>query len=241
MTCHCGAVLSETDTLALVAPAHEHYSEAHPEFGLTPVAVRNFLEAEDRATGGTDRLDTIGQITISEVAPENADDIISFFDHDAFSDFPAWGSCYCMFYFLGGGDNPDWGNAPWQDTRRAQHDRISTGRTTGVLAHVDEKVAGWCNATARSEFPSHLQGGDEKVCSVVCFVVAPPYRGHGLARRLLEAAVEMARSRGFSSIEGYPVRDAKSAQGAYHGTLEVFQEQAFLVASEDPLVVRLDL
>ncbi len=241
MTCHCGAVMSDTDTDTLVAPVHAHFSATHPEFGLTPVAVRNYLEAEDRATGGTERLEAIGDVSVAEIAPEHADAVVSFFDHDAFSDNPAWGSCYCMFYFLGGGENPDWGNAPWQEIRQAQHDRISTGRTTGMLAFVDGRIAGWCNATARSEFPSHRKGDDEAVCSVVCFVTAPPYRGHGLARRMLEGAVEMARAKGFASIEGYPVRDAQSPQGAYHGTLELFQGQGFAVASEDPLVVRLGL
>ncbi len=241
MTCHCGVEMAAPDTAALVEPVHHHFTESHSEFGLTPVAVRNYLDAEDRATGGTERLETIGEVTVGEIGPDRADEIISFFDHDAFSDFPAWASCYCMFYFLGGGENPDWGNQPWQDVRQAQHDRISAGRTTGVVAYVDGRLAGWCNATSRSEFPSHRKGDDGEVCSVVCFIVAPPYRAHGLAGRMLEGAVDMARKRGFAFIEGYPVRDAKSAQGAYHGTFELFQEQGFVIASEEPLTVQLAL
>lgn len=240
-TCGCGVEITEADTDTVVDPVHRHFTEAHPEYGLTPVAVRNYLDAEDRATGETERLETIDPIRIVPVEPAAADEILSFFDHELFADNPAWGSCYCMFYFLGGAGNHDWGNQPWQDVRRAQHDRISTGRTTGVVAYSGDRLAGWCNATSRAEFPGHRQGGDERVCSVVCFAVAPPYRGHGVARLLLDGAVAMARDHGFDAVEGYPVRDPSSPQAAYHGTLDLFQGQGFRITSEDPLTVRLDL
>lgn len=158
-SCHCGAELSATETATLVGPVHGHFAGAHPEYGLTPVSVRNYLEAEDRAR---------------RALPDLADEIIDFFDHDLFPDNPAWASCHCMFYFLGGEQNPDWGNQPWREVRQAQRERISTGRTTGVVAYSGDRPAGWCNATARSEFPSHRRGDDDSVCSIVCFAVALP-------------------------------------------------------------------
>lgn len=240
-SCHCGAELSATDTATLVGPVHGHFAGAHPEYGLTPVSVRNYLEAEDRATGGTERLDVIEPVRVRPVSPDLADEIIDFFDHDLFPDNPAWASCYCMFSFLGGQQNPDWGNQPWREVRQAQRERISTGRTTGVVAYSGDHPAGWCNATARSEFPSHRRSDDDSVCSIVCFAVAPPYRGHGVAALMLEGAVSMARDRGFEVLESYPVRDPAGPQAAYHGTLEMFLRQGFRVTSDDPLTVQLEL
>ncbi|MGH7538297.1 MAG: GNAT family N-acetyltransferase [Gemmatimonadales bacterium] len=38
-----------------------------------------------------------------------------------------------------------------------------------------------------------------------CFYVAPRFRRRGLSVQLLRAAVKLARSRGASAVEGYPI------------------------------------
>jgi GNAT superfamily N-acetyltransferase len=103
-------------------------------------------------------------------------------------------------------------------------------------------MAGWCNATARSHFPTHVEGaGDDTVCSVVCFVIAPPYRGHRLATRLLDGAISWARQQGFASMEAHPRRDPENAASAFVGALEMYLRAGFEITSEDPLVVGLRL
>ncbi|MCI0679272.1 MAG: GNAT family N-acetyltransferase [Actinobacteria bacterium] len=242
MTCHCGAVLADADTAALVEPVFTHFHSTHPELGLSRVSVRNYLDAEDRSDGATAPVGRPEHIDVLPITPDRADDIIEFFDRAAFADNPAWGSCYCMFYFLGGGDNPEWGHIPWQETRETQHDRLREGKTTGMVASVDGQVVAWCNATARSEFPGRVTGDDDhRVCSVVCFVVAPPYRRHRLATMLLDGAVESARAAGFRAMEAYPRREPQSAASAYVGPLDLYLRAGFIVTSEEPLIVGLEL
>ena len=110
-----------------------------------------------------------------------------------------------------------------------------------MLAYAGEKVVGWCNATPRAELPGLATVDDEGVVSVVCFVIAPPYRGHGVATRLLEGVVDHFTDRGFRRLEAYPVREASDHRKAFHGTLELFKRFGFEVVSEEPLVVGLDL
>lgn len=241
MTCPCGAKLTADDTETLIEPVLDHFDDQHPEYGLSPVSVRNYLDAEDRSTGSTDRVDSLGEVAIVPIEARRVEEISRFFDTDAFPDNPAWASCYCMFYFLGGNDNAEWGHIPWQEVRQAQRAHIEAGVMQGTLAYVDGQLAGWCNASPRAEIPQRRQGDDDLVCSVLCFVVAPPYRRHGLATRLLDEAISRARTSGFSTIEAYPKRDPDSAAAAFVGTLELYQRAGFYVASEDPLVVRLDL
>jgi GNAT superfamily N-acetyltransferase len=234
--------MTATDTPALVEPVFLHFDATHPEFGLSRVSVRNYLDAEDRAVVPASSTASLDGVGVEAITPEMAEAIIDFFDKDAFPDNPAWGSCYCMFYFLGGQANPDWGHAPWQQTRQAQLDRLATGRTTGAVALIEGRVVGWCNATARSQFPGRATGErDEETCSVVCFVIAPPYRGQGLATRLLGAAVAHARDRGFEGVEAYPRRDPHDAASAYVGSLEMYLDAGFEVVSGEPLVVGLTL
>jgi GNAT superfamily N-acetyltransferase len=242
MNCHCGEVFSENDTATLVEPVFLHFDATHPELELSRVSVRNYLDAEDRATGSVVPVPRIDQVEVVPIAPSIADEIIDFFDRDAFPDNPAWGSCYCMFYFLGGMANSDWGHVPWQETRQAQLDRLHGGATTGTIARIGDRIVGWCNATSRSEFPSRVTGvNDDAVCSVVCFVIAPPHRGHGLAKLLLAGAVDHARRTGFREVEAYPRSEPKDAASSYVGALSMYLDAGFRIKSDDPLVVGLEL
>jgi GNAT superfamily N-acetyltransferase len=119
--------------------------------------------------------------------------------------------------------------------------RIRNGKTTGTLAYVDGRMVGWCNATARGELPGLADGADDRVASVVCFAIAPPYRGHGIATRLLESVVAEFGDLGFARLEGYPVRDPADERAAFHGSLDLFLRVGFALVSDDPLVVGMDL
>ena len=241
MTCDCEAVVAAEDNESLIGPVKAHFDEVHPEFGETLASIRNYLESEDRSSGPTERLATIGEVEILPMGPDSAADAIEFFDTDAFPDNPWWGACYCMFYPRGGRTNENWGQETWQENRDAQQHRIETGETTGMLAYSGDKVVGWCNATARAELPGLATGDDEKVVSIVCFVIAPPYRGHGVATRLLDGVVNHFTDTGFRRLEAYPVREAKDEARAFHGTLDLFSRFGFEVVSEKPLVVGRDL
>jgi GNAT superfamily N-acetyltransferase len=88
---------------------------------------------------------------------------------------------------------------------------------------------GWCNVNERREFPEHASGDakDDGTVSVVCFMVAPAYRGFGIARRLLEAALEWLPGQGYLRIEGYPVESPTSSAAAYKGTTAFYESQGF--------------
>jgi GNAT superfamily N-acetyltransferase len=241
MTCDCEVVISAEDTESLIGPVKAHFDAVHPEYEDTLAIIRNYLESEDRSTGPTERLATIDDLEIVPMGPGSATDAIEFFDRDAFPDNPWWGACYCMFYPRGGRSNENWGQEPWQDNREGQLRRIQDGRTTGMLAYAGGKVVGWCNATSRADLPGLATEDDEGIVSVVCFVVAPPYRGHGVATRLLEGVIATFTDQGLRRLEAYPVREAKDEARAFHGTLDLFSRFGFEVVSEEPLVVGLDL
>jgi GNAT superfamily N-acetyltransferase len=71
------------------------------------------------------------------------------------------------------------------------------------------------------------------VIGVSCFVIAPPFRRHGIASALLERVIADASACGASWIEGYPLnapeesaaghfRDARSMYDAYgFGPIEI--------------------
>lgn len=239
--CGCGVVLEGHDVDSLVGAGVSHYGEDHAELLLTETQIRNWVESDQRIDGPVERVDEIGAIEVRRVSSGTRDDILEFFDRRAFADNPGWGMCYCMYHHIGGGPDGEWPKRTWQENRSDIADRIDAGATTGVVAYVDGVLAGWCNASSRDQFPFRSEPPDDGVGYIACFVVAPPYRGHGVQRALLAGAVEMLADAGYDYAEGRPIRQPKNAGSAFVGTLGLFEEQGFEVVSEDPLRVRLAL
>ncbi|HVH62240.1 MAG TPA: GNAT family N-acetyltransferase, partial [Candidatus Dormibacteraeota bacterium] len=149
------------------------------------------LAVDPEAQGEIARLESIGPLEIRDLTPERLDDYLQFFDHDAFRDYPAWRSCYCMETHRTISDE-EWATRTAEENRRDMVELIKQGKVTSLLAYEDGKPVGWCNygptttldgvmRRFKLEAPEHRGVG-----SVACFVIAAPYRGHGIASRLLD-------------------------------------------------------
>jgi ribosomal protein S18 acetylase RimI-like enzyme len=190
------------------------------------------LALDPAARAETARLDAIGQIEIHDVTPERVGDYQAFFDHEAFRDFPNWQFCYCMETHRTQNDE-EWALRTADDNRRDMSDAIEGRTVTALLAYVDGNPVGWCNygETTHLSGVMHrfgLDGADHVgVGSVACFVISSRYRGHGVASRLLDAAIERLREKGVRTIEAYPSRTGQSAQAHYRGPLSMFLRAGF--------------
>lgn len=236
--CFCGAKFDADDDVALVSVMRSHFDQVH---GFDPgdTATLNAIERIRQLGPVPERRLEIGEVTIEPLTPDRAADYLAFFDLDAFTDNPGWASCYCLFHHVIGVD-PPWGERRWADTRAAVEQRIDDGTHRGFLAYEDGKVVGWCNVNRRAEFPEHLLGDDDDLtAAVVCFMVAPAYRGYGIARRMLQHALEALPDQGYRRIEAYPVDGPKSAAAAYKGTREFYESMGFAAAGD--VVVARDL
>ncbi len=221
----------------LASAGFAHFDSAHSELGFTPTLARNYLEGEQRVDGPVERLPEIGTIDVQPISRVTRDDILEFFDRRAFADNIGWSACYCMYHHIGGDESGPWPERSWRQNRSDLSRRIDSGDTTGVVAYVDGTLAGFCNASSRSKYPDKSDGSDSGVASIVCFVVAPPYRRHGVQRELLDGAVAHLRSLGFESAEAYPRRRVEDDASAFVGTLSLFENQGFEITSGDPLIV----
>jgi GNAT superfamily N-acetyltransferase len=127
----------------------------------------------------------------------------------------------------------EWAVRTAADNRRDMTGKIEKGDLTALLAYVDEKPVGWCNygETTRLNGVMHRFGlnvaEQQGVGSLACFVIASPYRGHGVATALLDAALERLGTRGVKVAEGYPLKDSKSDQSNYRGPLSMFLQAGF--------------
>jgi GNAT superfamily N-acetyltransferase len=72
-------------------------------------------------------------------------------------------------------------------------------------------------------------------------VIAPAFRGQGVASALLRAACEGLREQGFEWAEAYPRAAVESAADNHHGPLSMFTRAGFDLVSreaDDNLKVR---
>jgi len=193
------------------------------------------------------------------VVPANeatADDLAAVFGA---ADYPS--RCQCQRFKVTG-----W---VWRDTTLAQ--RVAALReqtacgdtdapaTSGLVAYVEGEPAGWVAVEPRAAYPKLRTSrvpwtgrtedkDDPGVWAVTCFVVRKGHRGQGLTYLLARAAVDFARERGATALEGYPMVTQPGVEvtwGELHvGARQVFADAGFAEVSRPTVrrvVMRVEL
>lgn len=246
----CGALIEAGDSDAVadafVAHGQESHTWSYSEEAIRNYA-RNYAEAAERLTGDTERLPEIADIKVHPVTKDRIDDWLRFFDHDAFVGNPDWASCYCLEPHVPA--TPAQPERAWRETRTTVAERLRGGTTFGYLAYVDGRPAGWVNASVRSDYGlyRHVDPDGPESTSVIgvsCFVIAPPFRRHGLASALVDRVIADASARGAAWIEGYPHnKPEESDAGHFRGPRSMYDARGFepIKVREHDTVVRLSV
>lgn len=142
-------------------------------------------------------------------------------------------ACWCLAYRV---PNQEQRTLTGEDRPARLLRYAQEGTPPGVVAYVDDEPAGWCSVSPRATHHRLMHSrtiptvDDLPVWSIVCLVVRPAFRRQGLARHLLDGAVEYARSQGAPAVEAYPVdpQGARlSSALAYVGTTGIFESAGF--------------
>ena len=175
-------------------------------------------------------------LEIRELTPELVEDYLAFFDHDAFADNPRWAACYCVFpHVTSEGD--DWTARTAAVNRAGKRELICARLAQGWLAYVDGKPVGWVNAAPRlslaryretDELPREHAGESG---SIVCFIIAKPFRRQGIATHLLASVVEGFRRQGLRYAEAFTIDAPESDAQAHVGPMSMY-----LAAGFEPVV-----
>ena len=183
----------------------------------------------------------VGSVSI-DVRPATADrwsDVVTVFGRRG--EDPSW--CWCQTFLRSEHATPSAAELP-PDNRGALYEEITHAAVApGLIAYVDDHPVGWTRVGLRRAFPGVrgnralarvLTEEDAGVWWVTCFVVDSRHRRSGVGSALLQAAVEYARERGATAVEGHPVDVAalKAARVAgsaiYTGTLAMFAAAGFV-------------
>jgi GNAT superfamily N-acetyltransferase len=181
-------------------------------------------------------------ITIKPLTPEFAADYFDFFDNRAFTDDSPY-RCYCQVYQMSKEQYQARLEYAEQDPGRASREaaerQIADGVLRGYLAYADGKSIGWCNANDRANYPAEPcrdvpfhAPAEAKEKAVVCFEVAPEYRGRGVATALLTQVIADAKTEGFIAVVSFPEIRIERYEWDTQGPVRLYEKAGFCIVSE---------
>lgn len=157
-------------------------------------------------------------------------------DHlaELFGPSGAYSGCWCMWWRLKGSEFSANGNP---GNQAAMYAVVARNEIPGLLAYLDERPIGWISLGPRERFgrlersPLFKPVDGQPVWSIVCFFIHREFRGQGVARGLIAAAVDYARTQGAKAIEAYPVHtdgQKKDSASLFTGTEQIFRDAGFI-------------
>jgi len=126
--------------------------------------------------------------------------------------------------------------------------RVDAGTPIGLIGYADGTPVAWCSVAPRPTYRRlgglEMEGeAPDDVWSIACFFIKRTYRGQGLTRQLITAAIAHAKAKGAKVLEAYPVApDAPSYR--FMGYVPTFKALGFrevALAGHRRHVMRLEL
>lgn len=176
---------------------------------------------------------------IKELNQELTKDYLDFFDNHAFSDGNPNGPCYCTSPNMDKATEQkmvsEFGNDIKGTIRQYAVEMLKEGIIHGYLAFDGDISIGWCNAADMDSYlafvPDYARRNKcGKTYSVVCFEIAPEYRGKGIATAFLERICNDAKMRGYTAVEGYAELRNDRVYYDYNGPIKLYEKAGFFEA-----------
>ena len=181
-------------------------------------------------------------IKIQELNSNMALEYIDFFDNRAFSDGNINKGCYCVWHHWTEKHEYERNQLPIEERpfckKNYAIELIEHNKLHGFVACYDNKIIGFCNADLKNNYfrfsrenhPDSWVGVDknDKILAIVCFTVAPDYRGRGIAKKMLTYACEYAKENHYDYVESYP-SDAEFNPNHCCGSRSMYEQQGFKI------------
>ncbi len=117
---------------------------------------------------------------------------------------------------------------------------VRQGRSHAIIVYEGRTPVGWCQYGSKDELPRIDAGrnyrkvgppvGAEKLWRITCFFVDREYRGKGVSKIALKAALESIKEQGGGIVEAYPIVSEKMAavpEWRWFGTPSMFRKEGF--------------
>lgn len=173
-------------------------------------------------------------IDIKPLTKALLEDYLFFFDNIVFEENPDRSKCYCYDYHFTGNVE----TCTRETSRASVINLINKNKLTGYLVFDKDTPIGWCNANNRLNYQrllkdyDYIDNPDDKVCSIVCFLIHPDYRRQGIAQMMLDKIIMDQSNKDFHYFEAYPKKEELSCEGNFKGPLELYKKYNFKIHKE---------
>ena len=182
-------------------------------------------------------------IVIRPLTSELSADYLDFFDHRAFTDDNPNGPCYCtspnqeeeqiskmVSEFKSFGVK--------ETLRKYAAEMLDQDMIHGYLAYDGDQSIGWCNAADIESYAGFVPAFARditcgKTISIVCFEIAPEYRGMGIASAFIEKICTDAKLKGYAAVEGYANLSAQRNDFDFQGPYLLYQKAGFIEVARE--------
>lgn len=186
---------------------------------------------------------SLSDISIKPLSLELTSDYLDFFDNRAFTDGNPNGPCYCT--------SPNQkeeeikqmvsefqANGVKETVRKYAVKMLNESKIQGYLAFDGDISIGWCNAADIESYVGFVpdfarKKNSGKTVSIVCFEIAPEYRGIGLASAFIERVCTDAKEKGYAAVEGYAQIYEGRNDYDYQGPIRLYQKAGFEEAARE--------
>jgi GNAT superfamily N-acetyltransferase len=167
---------------------------------------------------------------------------------ELFGPVGACNGCWCMYWRIGSAYTARKRDENRLDFKKA----VKKGPPPGLLAFADDVCVGWVQVTPRAALPTLERArftkavDDKPVWSVSCFFVRKGWRGKGVSKALIDAAIAFAKKNKAPVLEAYPMTtDVKRSNSVmFTGSAAAFARAGFKTVAEPAKhrpTMRLDL
>ena len=173
-------------------------------------------------------------ITVKALTPDLLNDYLFFFDNMVFIENPDWTKCYCYSFHFTGSDE-QWNK---KENRTAVIKLIGENKLRGYLAYSNNTPIGWCNVNDRNNYQRLTtiynldDSSNEKICSIVCFLISPDFRRKGIAKILMKRIIKDYSFKDYDYLEAYPLKGDLSCEKNYKGPLSLYESNEFNISKE---------
>jgi GNAT superfamily N-acetyltransferase len=236
------------------------YDALETEYEIYKLLRYGRKEADDEKHAGAETK-AAPDIIIKPLSSELMADYFDFFNNRAFTDNPPWGGCYCTAFQMTKEEEKTelWDRAEaygggQENFMRALREivvrQITSGALRGYLAYIGGVSIGWCNVNNRANFPAESANGfrlfapaENREKAVICFEIAPEYRGKGVAAALLTRIVNDAGTEGYAAVEGFPHGDGKRNEWDFTGPARLYEKLGFtaITRQDGSVIMRKEL
>lgn len=109
---------------------------------------------------------------------------------------------------------------------------LDNGEINGYLAFDKDLSIGWCNASDIDSYKGFVpdfakENKCGKTISIVCFEIAPEYRGKGIALSFIKQVCIDAKANGYVAVEGYAKITKQRDEYDFTGPIHLYEKAGF--------------